>query len=84
MLHGEPGEMEARSEVRHKKEESSIEAKALATIEGMILAVEPEDKMLSACYRFAHVASGHCQNQHEDWLEELNKTYEQLRKDHIL
>ena len=36
--------------------------------------------LLDKYYRFAHIAVSDCENQHLDWLEELNSTYEWLEK----
>ena len=61
-----------------------IRVKALKTIEGMILATEPTNEMLRACYRFTHVALGACENPHQDWANELEQTYQKLVKEGVI
>lgn len=79
-----PTEAKYEREEMYRIAEADIKAKALYTIEGMILGVEPENKMLNACYKFAHVALGHCENPHNEWLKELEETYSKLKDDNII
>ena len=57
---------------------------ALETIEGMILATEPKNKMLMACYRFVHVSRNRCGNPHDDWKGELLSTHKRLKEEGII
>ncbi len=38
----------------------------------------PEKKLLTKIYCFVHVARGHCENPHEDWVAELEKYHKHL------
>ena len=57
--------------------------KALEVIEGMILATEPDNNMLEACYRFAHVGLRKC-DVHHDWEEELEEMYKKLKTGEVI
>lgn len=56
--------------------------KAIAVIEGSLLVDEPEDKRLAFIYRMAHVGRGECE--HDNWIEEMEKCYQQLIDDNII
>lgn len=58
--------------------------KALMVIDGLLLLIEPEDKLLGAIYRIAHAGLGHCPNPHEDWVKEIDDTFNALRKNGVL
>ena len=58
--------------------------KALRVIEGMMVVTEPENKMLMACYKFAHVGLGNCGNAHQDWVVELDDMYSRLRREGVI
>ncbi len=58
------------------------EMKALAVIEGSLLIDEPEDKRLGFIYRMAHTGRGECE--HKEWIDELEKAYQQLVKENII
>jgi hypothetical protein len=60
----------------------SLKDKALLTIEGICLASGRAE--LDSIYTFAHVANGHCENPHEDWVRDLDATYKQLKKDGVI
>lgn len=57
-----------------------IKTKSLIVIEGMLLAVDgtDDDEFLGACYKFAHVGLGYCRNSHDDWVKEMEETYQKL------
>jgi len=61
-----------------------IEGMLLATGEGVLLPTGREYEMLQACYKFAHVGLGRCKNPHKDWVDDLNYTYDQLKKDKVI
>jgi len=59
-----------------------IKDKALLAIEGLTyedIAMAADEK-LSKIYKFAHIGFGSCQNDHEDWHEELEKCLLALNK----
>lgn len=66
---------------------SDIQEMALEIIEAMS---EMEgysmrgNKFANQIYRIAHVALGHCENPHHDWLDELKKTHAELRANRII
>ena len=37
-------------------------------------------KIIDDIYCYAHIALGTCDNLHKDWVEQLNKHYEELKK----
>lgn len=58
----------------------TLPAKALRVIEEITCNDDFSDNsVLSACYRYSHVAIGHCLNKHEDWAKELEDTYAALQ-----
>lgn len=59
-----------------------FEKKVLAVIEGSLLVDEPEDKRLGFIYRMAHVGRGECE--HKDWIDEMERCYQQLLDDNII
>jgi len=58
--------------------------KALRTIEGMCLGSNTLNKVAVSCYKFAHIALGECEAEHQDWEDELNKTYKQLKRYRVI
>jgi len=63
-----------------KTEEVDLRYKALLVIESLTIGdFEPNNEVLEACYKFAHVARGNCYNPHEDWKQELCELYEKLK-----
>ena len=62
----------------------NIKNKALMVIDGLVLAIEPEDKLLGAIYRIAHAGLGHCPNPHEGWVKEIHETFNKLRENGVL
>jgi hypothetical protein len=62
-----------------------LKDKALLVIE----AISASDKKLTlkqtgAIHRFAHIGADRCGNKHPDWVEDLEKTYEEFKKHKII
>ena len=58
---------------------TDIKDKALLVIEHLCCGdFKPSDKVLEACYTFAHVGRGVCENPHEDWVEELEQAFQRI------
>ena len=47
-------------------------------LEGMV--ADDEDPYANMVYRFAHIASGRCGNQHENWLAEFERVEEEIEE----
>ena len=37
-----------------------------------------DQKLLCLIYKFVHIARGHCENPHEDWVKELNDLHKRI------
>jgi len=63
---------------RHKEKlcTRTLKGKALLCIDHILSNIESEDPLLGKLYRIAHCAIGVCENPHEDWIKEVNETYE--------
>lgn len=64
---------------REKKIASNVMGKALITIDKLISIDEPTDKRLGLIYRIAHSASGLCEANHKNWLDEIDEVYNSLK-----
>jgi hypothetical protein len=71
---------------REKGEKMDIKDKALLAIEGLTYedVVMTAEEKLSKIYTFAHVGFGSCQNDHEDWHEELERCLLSLNRLRII
>jgi hypothetical protein len=54
--------------------ELTLPERVCKILEGITVLGMDETPFGSMVYRFCHVARGHCDNPHEDWLEEFEKT----------
>jgi len=55
----------------------SIQEKALRIIEDITCNDDFNDNpTLVNCYKYSHVANGHCNNEHLDWIKELESIYQ--------
>lgn len=57
----------------------TFKGKTLLVIDHLLANIESEDKLLNKLYRFAHCATGICDNPHPDWIKEVEETYQALK-----
>lgn len=53
--------------------------RALLIIEGLTY-LGPDNELIGNIYSVAHVATGHCENPHEDWLADMDKYEADLKE----
>lgn len=71
------GTLEAR-----EPKNPTLKDKALYVIETVSMGYfTPCEKVLTACYKYAHVARGVCLNPHEDWKKELEEAYKRMKRE---
>jgi len=56
----------------------TLKGRALLCIDHILSELGDEDPLLLKVYRMAHCATVTCQNPHEDWIKEINETYQKL------
>ena len=74
-------EMKSCLEESRKREKScarTLKGKALLVIDHLLSLNESDDPLLNQIYTIAHSATGVCQGDHKDWIDEIHKTYEKL------
>uniref|UniRef100_A0A6M3LMP5 Uncharacterized protein n=1 Tax=viral metagenome TaxID=1070528 RepID=A0A6M3LMP5_9ZZZZ len=71
----------AQSRAKEKEVASTIQGKALLTIDHLLSKIDiGEDKLLNQIYMIAHSATGTCGNPHADWKRETAKLYKRLSR----
>lgn len=61
-----------------------IKEKALRVIEAITSESTLNTKQKEAIYKFSHTALGECKNPHTDWVEELDKAYNYMKKKDLI
>ena len=67
-----------KARYREKLCARTLKGKALLCIDHILSVLESEDPLLNKFYRMAHCATGVCGNPHEDWVKEIEETYQKL------
>ncbi len=52
---------------------ADLPGRVCRTLQGLTLLEMSEDPFVKMVYRFTHIASGRCENPHEEWVAEFKK-----------